>query len=137
MVSRSCFDGEVLEAGGGSQTYAVVTDQLLAASQAVLDITASAQAATIETLPQSVGQVGHDRLDQVFRDFCARWDNGLSHLVGDSEAVAQRLDSCASAYLENEDVAADGYRQMPSCAPPDLRAVLTPPPVWPSSAWGR
>ncbi len=122
--------------GGGGQTYAVVTEQLLVASQAVLDITASAQAATIETLPQSVIEVGHARLDAVFRDFCARWDNGLSNLVGDSEAVARKLDSCAAAYLENEDAAADGYQQLLSCAPPHFRLAV-PAPVWPSSAQGR
>ncbi len=108
--------------GSAGLTYAVVTDELIRAASAVLQVTESAKAATIETLPQVVSVAGHERLEVALRDFCARWDTGLSHLVGDSETMSQRLDSCAQNYVENEDVAQGDYQRLTSCVP------LTPPP---------
>lgn len=116
------------EAGGGA-TYEVVTDELLTVSRAVLDITDEARSATIEDLPSTVSDVGDDELFAAFRDFCARWDLGLSHLVGDSAAMATRLADCSDAYLENEDAARGRYQQLLSCAPPptaDGRLVVYP-----------
>ena len=96
---------------GPGLTYAVVTDELLQASAAVSAVTQSAKDATIETLPSQVSVVGHGRLEVSLRDFCARWDNGLSHLVGDSETMARRLQGCAQNYLENEDETRGAYQQ--------------------------
>lgn len=111
--------------GSAGLTYAVVTDELVRAASAVLQVTESAKAATIETLPQAVTAAGHGRLQVTLRDFCARWDTGLSHLVGDSETMSQRLGSCAQNYLENEDQAQGAYQQLTSCTP------MTPPPQAP------
>ena len=104
---------------GPGLTYAVVTDELLQASSAVSAVTQSAKDATIETLPSQVSVVGHGRLEVSLRDFCARWDNGLSHLVGDSETMAHRLQDCAQNYLENEDETQGAYQQAAtSCTAP-------------------
>lgn len=99
-------------------TYAVVTDDLVAAATAVSAVTNSAKAATIETLPQAVGTVGHGGLEVALRDYCARWDTGLSHLVGDSETMAHRLQDCAQAYVDNEESAVGGYQALLAYSPP-------------------
>ena len=103
---------------GAEPTYQVVTDELVAAAQAALRVTEQAAAATVENLPACVLDVGHGGLAAAFRDFCARWDAGLSHLVGDSAAMAIRLDDCSAAYLEAEEAAQGRYQQLMSCAPP-------------------
>lgn len=95
-----------------SLTYAVVTDELICAAEAVWAVTDSAKGATIDSLPQVVSAVGHGGLEVAFRDYCARWDNGLSHLGGDGETMAQRLEACAAAYVENEDTAQGGYQAL-------------------------
>lgn len=66
---------------GSSLTYAVVTDELARAAEAVREITASAAAGLVEALPQLATSIGHDGLEATLRDFCAMWDTGLSHLV--------------------------------------------------------
>ena len=76
---------------GGGLTYEVVTDELVAAAGAIAAVTASASAATVDSLPKSVSQVGHEDVFVALHDFCARWDNGLSHLVGDSTAMAELI----------------------------------------------
>jgi hypothetical protein len=97
-----------------------VTDELVAAAQAMLRVTDQAAAATVEKLPTRVFEVGQAGLATAFRDFCARWDVGLSHLVGDSAAMATRLDDCSTAYLDGEDAARSRYEHLTSCAPPPL-----------------
>ncbi len=97
---------------GSGLTYAVVTDELISAADSVRAITESAQHATIEDLPSFASVVGHDGLFAALHDFCARWDNGLSHLVGDSETMARRLEACAEAYLENEDTSRGNYQRL-------------------------
>ncbi|MEO8828410.1 hypothetical protein [Lapillicoccus sp.] len=97
---------------GSALTYAVVTDELISAADSVRAITESAQDATIEDLPSIASVVGHDGLFVALHDFCARWDNGLSHLVGDSETMARRLEVCAEAYLENEDTSRGDYQRL-------------------------
>jgi hypothetical protein len=104
---------------GGPLTYEVVTEELVVAAQAVLRVTDQA-AATVENLPARVLDVGHAGLATAFRDFCARSDAGLSHLVGDSAVMATRLDDCSAAYLQAEDAAQTPYQQLLSCAPPPL-----------------
>lgn len=98
-------------------TYAVVTDELVAAAGAVRAVTDSAKEATIESLPGVVSTVGHGGLELALRDFCARWDTGLSHLVGDSETMAQRLEECAQAYLVNEEVSEGGFQALLAYSP--------------------
>ena len=115
-----CCHWLVFDSDGAGLTYAVVTDELVRAASAVMQITASAKDAAIETLPQIISAVGHGRLEVTLRDFCARWDTGLSHLVGDSEKMSQRLDSCAQGYVDNEDAARSDYQQLMSCTPPTL-----------------
>jgi hypothetical protein len=105
---------------GAQPTYGVVTDELVAAAQAMLRVTDQAAAATVEKLPTRVFEVGQAGLATAFRDFCARWDAGLSHLVGDSAAMATRLDDCSTAYLDGEDAARSRYEHLTSCAPPPL-----------------
>ncbi len=98
-------------------TYAVVTDELLTAARAVQTVTDSAEAATIETLPQRIGAVGHAAAEVALSDFCARWDAGLSHLVGDSETMARRLAECAAAYVVNEETSEGGFQALLTYAP--------------------
>ncbi len=98
-------------------TYAVVTDELLTAAATVGAITESARTAEVESLPASVSIVGHEVLEMALRDFCARWDTGLSHLVGDSETMAQRLRECATAYVANEETSEGGFQALLSYAP--------------------
>ena len=105
---------------GGPLTYEVVTDELVVAAQAVLRVTDQAAATTVENLPARVLDVGHAGLATAFCDFCARWDAGLSHLVGDSAVMATRLNDCSAAYLQAEDAAQSRYQQLLSCAPPPL-----------------
>lgn len=88
--------------GGVSLTYAVVTDELVAAASAVDAVTRSAAAAEVESLPGLVSEVGHPGLATALREFCGRWDHGLSTLVGDITAMAELLDECAEAYAANE-----------------------------------
>jgi hypothetical protein len=57
---------------GAQPTYEVVTDELVAAAQAVLRVTYEAAAATVENLPARVFEVRHAGLATAFRDFCAR-----------------------------------------------------------------
>ncbi len=97
---------------GSGLTYAVVTDELISAADCVRAITASAQDATIEDLPVVARVVGHDGLFAALHNFCARWDNGLSHLVGDSETMARRLEVCAEAYMDNEDTSQGDYQRL-------------------------
>jgi hypothetical protein len=106
----------VLGDGGGGLTYAVVTDELVAAASAITAITQSASTATVESLPGRVSEVGHSAVFTALRGFCARWDTGLSHLVGDSTAMAERLSACAEAYVRNEDESQGAYQQLFSCA---------------------
>ncbi|MEP6649447.1 MAG: hypothetical protein ABJA74_05975 [Lapillicoccus sp.] len=108
--------GRVWGDGGGGLTYAVVTDELVAASEAIAAVTQSASSATVESLPALVSDVGHPGVFAGLRDFCARWDNGLSHLVGDSTAMADKLGACADAYVVNEDERQGAYQQLFSCA---------------------
>lgn len=96
----------------------VVTEELIVASAALREITASAKAGLVESLPRLASTLGHARLEARLDDFCARWDTGLSHLVGDGEAMSQRLGACATNYVTNEDDAAGSYQQLTSCAPP-------------------
>ena len=110
-------------------TYAVVTDELVTAAEAVSAVTDSAKAATIETLPQVVSTMGHGGLEVAFRDYCARWDTGLSHLVGDSETMAQRLRECATAYVVNEESSVGGYQALLTYSPAPPWG--TTPPVGP------
>lgn len=119
----------MLDEPGRPLTYEVVTDELIAASRAIAQVTASAKAGLVEALPTLAATRGHDRLEVTLQDFCARWDTGLSHLVGDGEAMSQRLTGCANRYLENEDQASDGYQQLISCAPAPvtLHAFTGPP----------
>lgn len=98
-------------------TYAVVTDELIAAAESVSAVTDSAEAATIENLPLVVSTVGHGGLEVAFRDYCARWDTGLSHLVGDSHTMASRLVECATAYVDNEDSSEGGYQALLTYSP--------------------
>jgi hypothetical protein len=62
---------------GGEPTYEVVTDELVAAAQAVLRVTDQASSATVEQVPATVSEMGHAGLAAAFREFCARWDAGL------------------------------------------------------------
>ncbi len=103
--------------GESSLTYAVVTGELMTAAETVRAITDSARAATVESLPSVVATVGHEALEVALRDFCARWDTGLSHLVGDSETMAQRLQECATAYVANEETSEGGFQALLSYAP--------------------
>lgn len=98
-------------------TYAVVTEELVLAAASVRAITDSAAHAAIETVPEVISEMGHSGLHVAFRDYCARWDTGLSHLVGDSTTMATRLVACANAYLSYETAAEDAYRGVRSCAP--------------------
>lgn len=98
-------------------TYAVVTDELVAAAATVRQVTDSAREAVVESLPSLVATTGHEGLDVALRDFCARWDTGLSHLVGDSETMAQRLEECAAAYVTHEEVSEGGFQALLSYAP--------------------
>ena len=95
---------------GGGLTYQVVVEELAVAARDVRVVTASAKAATVETLPAGV-DVGHERLTEVLWDFCGRWDTGLSHLVGDSEEMATRLDGCADDYARHEDESRGRYER--------------------------
>lgn len=110
-------------------TYAVVTDELVTAADAVAAVTDAAKSATIENLPQMVSTVGHGGLEVAFRDYCARWDTGLSHLVGDSETMASRLRECATAYVVNEEVSAGGFQALLTYSPSPPWGAM--PPVGP------
>lgn len=61
---------------GSSLTYAVVTDELARAAEAVREITASAAAGLAEALPQLATSIGHDGREATLRDFCAMWTPG-------------------------------------------------------------
>jgi hypothetical protein len=89
---------------GAQPTYEVVTDELVAAAQAVLRVTDQAAAATVEHLAATVLDVGHACLATALRDFCARWDAGLSHLVDDGAAMATRVRHLDSAERDAADV---------------------------------
>lgn len=120
----------MFDAGGSSLTYSVVTDELICAADAVWAVTESAEAAEIETLPDVVAEAGHARLHVALRSFCARWDNGLSHLVGDSETMARRLEACEQAYLDNEDKSQGSFQRLMSASDlPPLREVPDPAPT--------
>ena len=93
-----------------SLTYQVIVEELAVAARDVRVVTASARAATVEALPAGV-DVGHDRLTEVLWDFCGHWDTGLSHLVGDSEEMATRLDGCADEYAQREDESRGRYER--------------------------
>ncbi len=95
--------------GGGGLTYEVVTEELVLAAEAVREITSSAQEGAVEALPQTIISIGHGDLGVAFRDFCGRWDTGLSHLVGDSTSMADTLDQCAQVYVDNEDRTRQGF----------------------------
>ncbi len=110
-------------------TYAVVTDELMAAAGAVRAVTDAARGAEVESLPSTIVTVGDGGLEVAFRDFCARWDTGLSHLVGDSETMAQRLEECAAAYMANEEVSESGFQALLSYTPKPPWGDL--PPVGP------
>ena len=97
--------------GGGALTYQVVTEELALAAESVREITSSAQQGTVETLPQTIASTGDGDLGVAFQDFCGRWDTGLSHLVGDSTAMADTLERCAAAYGDNEDRTRDAFGQ--------------------------
>ena len=97
--------------GGGALTYQVVTEELVQVAESVRQITSSAQQGTVETLPETIASTGHGDLGVAFRDFCGRWDTGLSHLVGDSTAMADTLEQCAQAYVDNEDRTRQGFEQ--------------------------
>lgn len=123
---------------GGGLTYAVVTEELVLASRAVLAVTETAKAAAIASLPTRMGEVGDGELQQAFADFCARWDRGLSRLVGDSETMSQRLGACADSYVREQESAVAGFRQpLRSCAlpaaPPPTTIRLPGPPAFPGA----
>lgn len=109
--------------------YTVVTQELIVAATAVTRVTESAKAATIEDLPAVISDLGHDGLESAFRDFCARWDAGLSHLVGDSETMSRRLHECAEAYLAHEDRSTDAYQALLTDSPTPPWGIM--PPVGP------
>ena len=115
--------------GSNALTYAVVTDELVAAAIVVRAVTDSAKEAAVELLPSAVSAVGHGGLDVALRDFCARWDTGLSHLVGDGETMAGRLEECAAAYVANEEVSEGGFQALLSYSPKPPWGDL--PPVGP------
>lgn len=98
------------DTGGGGLTFAVLVEQVERAARDVRAVTSSAQAGAVEGLPTGV-EVGHARLTEVLFDFCARWDTGLSHLVGDSTAMADALDATAADYVAREDAAETHYRR--------------------------
>ena len=107
-------------------TYAVVADELVRAASAVMEITPLA----IVTLPQIISAVGYGRLEVTLRDFCARWDIGLSHLMGYGETMSRRLDPCSQGYVDNEHAARGDDKQLMSCTPPTLpqeaASIITP-----------
>jgi len=111
------LDEDVFDNPAKGLTYEVVADELVEASKSVRQITASAKSGLLEVLPQLATTIGQDRLAETLAEFCARWDTGLSHLVGDGEAMSQRLTSCARNYLNNEDATLDGYQHLLSCTP--------------------
>jgi hypothetical protein len=55
---------------GAQPSYEVVTDELVAAAQAVLRVTDQAAAATVENLAATVSDVGHVGLATALRDSC-------------------------------------------------------------------
>ena len=109
-LSSICCTQPLFAYEGAGLTYQVVVEELAVAARDVRAITASATAGTVETLPAGV-DVGHDRLTVVLWDFCGRWDTGLSHLVGDSEEMATRLDGCAHDYARREDESRGRYER--------------------------
>ena len=115
--------GRVFAGDADGLTYTVVTEELVLAAASVRAITDSAAHATIETVTEVISAMGHSGLHVAFRDYCARWDTGLSHLVGDGTTMATRLVACADAYLSYEATAEDAYRGVRSCA-----ATTAPPP---------
>ncbi len=113
------------DSGGGDLTYVVTTDELSRAASSVESITETARAATIEDLPRQASTLGHVVLSTALDDFCARWDTGLSHLVGDSDSMAQRLRASASGYANTEAGAEADYRRQ---CPTRVAASLQWPP---------
>ncbi len=110
--------------GGGALTYQVITDELVQAAESVREITSSAQQGTVETLPETIAATGHGDLGVALREFCGRWDTGLSHLVGDSTAMTDALEKCAQAYVDNEDRTRQGFEQ-PAGEPGHAAAAAT------------
>jgi hypothetical protein len=104
-----------------------VTDELVVAAVAITAVTDAAASAVVESLPGRVSSVGHDGLFASLREFCARWDTGLSHLVGDSASMADKLGACAQAYVVNEDQSQGAYQGLFSCTLLGADAVAVPP----------
>ena len=92
-------------------TYEVVTEELTEAAAAVETVTEVARAGLVEAFPSSV-ELSHAVLSGAVTEFSARWDTGLSHLVGDSDEIAIRLRRCAEGYRSDDEGAREQYGRL-------------------------
>ncbi|WP_433031377.1 hypothetical protein [Actinomycetospora sp. CA-053990] len=88
----------------------VVLQALLDAAhgvEAVMDELAAHDVGDLATTP---GTFGHDDLEVVTADFCARWSYGLANLTDDGNALARGLEEAAAGYADAEQLAVDQFR---------------------------
>lgn len=92
-------------------TYEVATEELAEAARAVEAVTDVARTGLVEAFPSSA-ELGHAALSGAVMEFSARWDTGLSHLIGDSDEVAVRLRRCAEGYRIDDEGARELYERL-------------------------
>jgi hypothetical protein len=87
------------------------------AATGVNETLAGLKAARVDSLDGNTDDYGHDRLAEMVKDFCDRWEIGVEHLAGDGREIAQRLNHSVAAYLAADKAAKgrmDGIYQSPT-----------------------
>jgi|SRR5215470_9212680 len=56
----------------------------------------------VDDLDGPAEDYGHDRLADIVKDFCDRWQHGVECLAKDAQEVASRLSQSVQAYLHTD-----------------------------------
>jgi hypothetical protein len=71
----------------------------------------SVRAGTIDGLDDDV-VVGHERLQTVLGDFCARWNEGVRSLIHGNERVAKDVEAVVRTYVAADDQTAATFERL-------------------------
>lgn len=91
--------------------FVVVADSLMRAVTDIRVVADWVRDGTVEGLDDGVS-VGHDRLQGVLGDFCARWNQGVKDLIHGDEDIATSLRAAVEDYLRVDDAAAGTFAEL-------------------------
>lgn len=96
---------------GAGQAFAVTADAMMRAAADLRVIAASVRDGSVEGAADQV-DFGHPVVASAAADFCARWNRGVSRLIGGNEQMADRLGVAVRAYVAADAAASAAFEEL-------------------------